>query len=355
MKNYVFLICSERSGSNLICSILRQHNQVHSPLPLQLFRDLSLNFFLLDHSDIKSLKESFEWKILVKNIVRKFRNLYSEQASIDVMNYFANADDLSFKKIFLDLIAIDLKYSPQTSSNHSIIFLKENNFHKIVLPILSYFPDAKFVFQVRDPRDYMASCLDIAKNKGFLGNKFNSSFRALELWKLDQMAGLNALKHLGPSRVFVQKYEDLIEHPEKVLSKLCSFLHIQYMSSMLNFFESEQEVKLAIPGGPRENLSKPIIRNNKNKYLKVLDADLIRRIEIYLAPLMLHFNYELTEFNNKNEQNINSLLFDIFYLKFSEPIEKITNKDNKSPWYTEGLDLSNDHFFIPTYRVNFPY
>jgi hypothetical protein len=253
------------------------------------------------------------------------------------------------------LLAIDLKYSVSISANPSVTVIKENNFHKVAFQILSYFPDAKFIFQVRDPRDYMASCVDRAKEKGIDGNKFNSKFRALELWRLDQLAGLHALKHLGPSRVFVQKYEDLIEDPEKVLTKLCSFLDIKYTPSLLNFFESEQTLKLAIPGGPRENLSKPIMKNNKNKYLKVLDADLIRRIELYLAPLMLHFNYELTEFNNKKDKDINSLLFDIFYLKFSESIEKNTNGDHRSPWYSEGLDLTTDHFFSPTYKVNYPY
>ena len=44
--NYVFLICSERCGSNLISTMMGAHSKVMSPPPYHFARDVILNLHL---------------------------------------------------------------------------------------------------------------------------------------------------------------------------------------------------------------------------------------------------------------------------------------------------------------------
>ena len=60
------------------------------------------------------------------------------------------------------------------------VFVKENNIHQMLFFLVDCFPDAKFIFQVRDPRDFLLSC--VARRKRWLGNKFGSIRNAMNVW-----------------------------------------------------------------------------------------------------------------------------------------------------------------------------
>ena len=96
--------------------------------------------------------------------------------------------------------------APEARGKHA--FIKENNIHQMLFFLVDCFPDAKFIFQVRDPRDFLLSC--VARRKRLLGNKFGSIRNAMNVWREDQLGGLMAYGLLGPQRVFLQRYEDLV-------------------------------------------------------------------------------------------------------------------------------------------------
>ena len=251
---YVFLICSERSGSNLISVMLGNHSQVVAPPPYHLCRDVGLNL----HTALDGGLQSTAWSKMRELMTTRVRQLKNAKQAEEFGDWINAREQLDFAELartmFLDLEGAD---------SDSFVFVKENNLHKSLFFLLHYFPEAKFVFQVRDPRDYLLSALN--RKEGELGNKFGSNHRALEIWRDDQLGGLNALAHLGPERVFVQRYEDLVSAPEQVLPGLCAFFGIQYQENMLDFHASDAAGSLAQPGGPRENLNKPLMSNNFGK------------------------------------------------------------------------------------------
>ena len=113
------------------------------------------------------------------------------------------------------------------------VFIKENNAQPMLPFLVDCFPDAKFIFQVRDPRDFLLSA--VARRKRWMGNKFGSVRNALNVWRDDQAGGLAAYGLLGNQRVFLQRYEDLVANFDETMTDLCAFLDISFDERMHKF------------------------------------------------------------------------------------------------------------------------
>ncbi len=169
------------------------------------------------------------------------------------------------------------------------VFIKENHSHRFVDHWLSYFPRAKFVFQVRDPRDFYLS----AKVYRPIVTMYHSPSRTINAWKKDQEQSLRILLALGPERVFFLRYEDLIANPESNLSKLCEFLGLPFERGMLDFHKNE-----SVKNDSRrrekgwKNLSRKVLSDNKEKFAKGLSRFEIIWIERCLGGYLQIFNYK---------------------------------------------------------------
>ena len=325
IKKWVFLICSERSGSNLISAMLNSHPDIAAPPPFHFFRDIGLNWHNLVLSGPDS-KASTDW--IMKVLSSRISSMHSETAAKTFREWLASRKSIAIPDL-AEFILGELGCTDQ----QRIVFVKENNLHKMLFFILKYFPDSKFVFQVRDPRDYFLSA--VKRRQGQFGNKFGSSLHALEVWREDQTGGLLSLAHLGPKRVFFQRYEDLLSNPEGVLTALCDFLGVEYLPQMLRFHESDFSKRLAVPGGPRENLSKPLISQNARKYRTGLKQEQIRMIEAFLGDLMQSFGYTLDVPESKHMSRQ-----ELFWPMFMEPLERLSNGET-APFYQDGrLDFN---------------
>lgn len=316
---YVFLICSERSGSNLISTILNSHPEIGAPPPYHLCRDIGLNW----HALIGASLDSATWMAITDAIAQRLSKMRSPGIATDFRRWLEVRRAPSFgelaHQIFGELSGI---------ADKRLIFVKENNLHRMLFFVLQHFPDAKFVFQVRDPRDYLLSAMN--RKDGVLGNKFGSSLRALEIWREDQLGGLSALAHLGSERVFFQRYEDLLSRPESVLSALCDFLGVDFDPRILDFHQTDYAQKLAVPGGPRENLSKPLMSENFAKYREGLSVEQVRIVEIYLGDLMDRFGYQRDHVDTATANR-----YELFWPMFLEPVERFFNGET-APFYTDG-------------------
>lgn len=318
MKNFVFLVCSERSGSNLISSIMKCHSKVISPPPYHLFRDVGLNL----HNIINPSHVGNDWEKLLAPFANRLREFGSDSTADAFIAWYKARPSLTFYDI-ASYVYTTLESSKETTT----VFIKENNLHQTLFIILHYFPNAKFVFQVRDPRDYLVSALE--RKSSWLGNKFGSNLHAMEVWRDNQMAGLHAMAHLGPERVFLQRYEDLITHPASVIPALCKFLGLDFEKDMLEFHQSEEVTRLAKPGGPRENLAKPLISDNFGKFREKLSKDQILMVEAYLGDLMTRFGYS-REYP-QDEISLNT----IFMPQLSEVLERYVNGE-RGTFYEDG-------------------
>jgi len=315
MKNPVFLICSERSGSNLIRAMIGSHSGVEAPRPLHIWRDC---FSYTYPSSIDGIQER-QYQAILKQLVQTLKRHYGQ----DFVDTVLNSDQLPENPSVSSVIRCVYDKLLIQSQKH-LLFIKENNVQKYIAPILNSYPSAKFIFQVRDPRDFLLSCKSL--RKGRFGNKFGSVHNALEVWHEDQKFGLQMQSHLGRDRIHFLKYESLIENPERELREVCEFLAIEFEAGMLEFHKREQNVEFSQKGKQWRNIGKPLLANNSGKFLAGLSKRDIRSVEAYCKDLMLHFDYKLTEPDRVYSK------WDLFLPKILQPIELYSNK-MKTPFF----------------------
>ncbi|MCP4469522.1 MAG: sulfotransferase [Gammaproteobacteria bacterium] len=314
----VFLICSERSGSNLIRSMLDAHPRVFAPASFHIGRHIGRHF----HRVGPLTASNPRWDIVIEEIGKRVdRHVGSEQAAR--VKSLLNETELSH---FGDVLRVVYGALIDPADGIKYVFVKENHIHEQASFLLHYFPDAKFVFQVRDPRDYFASVK--AMKEGWLRNKYGSTRVAMSIWRDDQLGGLNLLGHLGPERVYFQRYEDLIADPESVLTGLCQFLDLEFDAEMLAYHRRDSTRKMAGKLDAWSNLARPVMSDNANKYRKVLSSGSIRMVETWLGDLMKFFDYPL-EFPERKVPKF----WPTIWPQLLEPIERYANGD-KSPFYS---------------------
>ncbi|MFE7811512.1 sulfotransferase family protein [Streptomyces sp. NPDC057433] len=86
-----------------------------------------------------------------------------------------------------------------------------------VADVLEVFPDARFVWLVRDPCDVASS----AKHAVFGPSH---PYRMAQLWRAQQETARAALDAHGPGVVHLLRYEDLVSRPQEEIGRLCDFL-----------------------------------------------------------------------------------------------------------------------------------
>jgi hypothetical protein len=106
--------------------------------------------------------------------------------------------------------------------------------------LATMFPEAVFVHVVRDGRDVALSRLE---------RRWVS--RGLEhqalLWRKTVERGRDHGRRLGPGRYCEVRYEDLLDEPEGVLSRLCRFTGLDFDPNMLRYHESARELVSTLP------------------------------------------------------------------------------------------------------------
>ena len=307
----IFLICSERSGSNLISSIVGEHPEVYAHPPYHLGRDLLLRL----HEVAKGGVSSAALQVLKRNAVTRVSKNRSEEEAARLADWLDQQTEISPQAMARFVFQ---EMPLEAHGKHA--FIKENNVHQLLFFLVDCFPDAKFVFQVRDPRDFLLSA--VVRRKRWLGNKFGSIRNALNVWREDQLGGLTAYGLLGPERVFLQRYEDLVGRFDETMTELCAFLGLSFDERMHKFHEAESAQRLAVKGGPRENLARPLMTENFRKYRKGLSRGQIKIVEAYVGDLMDRFGYP-REYTGLASPSF----FSVLRPQLTEPLERFINQD----------------------------
>ena len=313
----IFLICSERSGSNLISTIVGEHPEVYAHPPYHMGRDLI--FKLHEVSRYGAPPDALH--VLVKHAQKRIGKYRGDEEAARLAQWVDEQDEVSP----LTLARYVFQEMPlEAHGKHALV--KENNVHELLFFLVDCFPDAKLIFQVRDPRDFLLSAK--LRKKRWLGNKFGSLRNALNVWREDQIGGLNALGLLGPERVFLQRYEDLVAKSEDTMRELCAFLGLEFDERMHDFHQGEGAQRIAAKGGPRENVARPLMTSNFRKYLKGLSTREIRIVEAYVGDLMDRFGYP-------REYSASPSLYTIMRPQLTEPLERMMNGELR-PQYRAG-------------------
>lgn len=312
--DFTFLMCSERSGSNLILKMMNAHPQICGPTIKHLFNPLTRNYFR--YGDLKNSKN---WDVLITDVLKLYNSDFSKWETTYTKEEILkniNQGDLS------NLISYFFKKETQLNDK-SHVFVKEIKIYEYILFILSNFNKSKFIYQSRDPRDMAISWRKSKVHKGGLISGANQ-------WKQDQQQFLKIHYHLLESnRSLHIKYEDLVLNSEDCLTSVTNFLGFNFESSMLNFHKNENTVANAKQQAAWSNLSKGVMKENTDKYLSELSDDEILFVEKICINEMLVLGYKPV---NTIERLRDVSLKDIeeYKIKEEKSIERIINPGLKN-------------------------
>ncbi len=105
---------------------------------------------------------------------------------------------------------------------------------------------------------------------------------------LEQVAEMK--QHLGQEMVFELRYEDLLDDPEGVTKRLCEFIGEEFSEEMLGFYR--EKVPYPTDKQNMSNLTKPLIRSNKEKWRKGMSEREIRIFEAVCGGLLKKYQYD---------------------------------------------------------------
>lgn len=272
----IFHLGSERSGSNLLRRCLDQHSAVAAPPPphlLKWFLPRLFRYGSLDHPDC------------ARTLLADVSTLLELQPQPWGTEH--NLEDLTqawsqTPGEFLDLFAI-LYQSYAEARQKNRWFCKENLISRFAEALREHFPQAKFLYLVRDPRDVYGS---FKKVPG--GPKHELVFA--KKWREEQERCIELLKNPTFSNSCLQiNYEQLLADPYAVLEKVCLFLGEDFEVDMLRTPEAG---KHNTENPFWKNLDQPILKENAHKYKQNLKTAEVHTIEATVLPIMEQLEYD---------------------------------------------------------------
>lgn len=141
-----------------------------------------------------------------------------------------------------------------------------------VADIIRFYPDARFIFMVRDGRDVAVSA------KSSIFNHYHVYYSA-KRWQREQRTGLDWLEKLPCQQIRLLKYEELTTDPAGSVQELCNFLDLPYDEKMLEYHRLNEAKKSGSLSISWENTAKPVISGNGGKFRNRLSALEIRQFE----------------------------------------------------------------------------
>jgi hypothetical protein len=213
----IFIIGTERSGSNLLRLMLNAHSRIAIPHPPHFMR-----FFAPIADSYGDLAvEANRQAIVADHLVLLRRHIHPWLQPIDGSRAVTEAAPT----VFGVMAACYEQY--RRAVGKARWGCKSTFMVHYVDDALAQYPDARFVWLVRDPRDVASS----AKRSVF---GYSHPYRMAKLWQEQQELGCRARDGYGPDAVYLLRYEGLVLAPAAELATLCAFLGEKVEPDMLH-------------------------------------------------------------------------------------------------------------------------
>ncbi|EDY85621.1 sulfotransferase, putative [gamma proteobacterium HTCC5015] len=297
-KQPVFIVSSERSGTNLLRRRLSESQSAYyGPAPLHLLK----HFFYREQA-YGDLGDDRNFVALVRDclgLAYAHFSPWDEDISVDevIAEYDHLATSCGRSAIGL-MHVINTIYARRKGYDSYIC--KDNNLFDYVYPIAMGIPGAKFIFLYRDARDVVVSQLKRP-------TQIKSVLYLSTLWKDEQEKIIQAMGFPPlEKRSFSISYEDYVTDEKKHLKSMCDFLNVEMVSSKEGARHSSEKADIQ----EWENLNKPTMKNNFGKYSESLSQKQITMVESIAKRQMLRLGYR-PEYavRNKSQYQVKAIIF----------------------------------------------
>lgn len=232
-----------------------------------------LDTFLRGHSEISVIEEApFVYEIknelgVEKNLDFSILDAVSPEKLAAVGKAYLHRKASAYKApITIDKLPLNLAYAGE---------------------ILRVFPNAKFIFSIRDPADAVFSAFmqsfklnDAMATFDTPENAANTYDKSFKIWNL-------IVDELGP-QVITCKYEDLISAPEQTIERLVEFLGVEMEQAMLEHQKTANS-RTHISTSSYAQVVQPLYTSAKGRWERY--AHLMPEAVKILAPWRKEFGY----------------------------------------------------------------
>lgn len=270
----VYIVSSERSGSNLLRKRLSEIQEVYAgPSPAHFLKHL----FYREYTYGDLTDDSYFLK-LIEDAVALTKVHFSGWETNHEPKVVLDRYRTSYpRRGIVQLADLLMRMNAEQTGYHSYV-CKDNNVFDFAYPILRNLPDAKFIYLHRDPRDYTVSQLQRKLAT-------NSVYSISKRWREEQNVCISLHSYLGKDRVFRVSYEELIGEEERTLGALCDFLAVERLA------QRKSKTVMADNVQEWQNLNKETMRDNAGKWKRLLKPKQIMFVESVCWHPMRHLGY----------------------------------------------------------------
>lgn len=293
-----------------------------------------LELILMSHSDICITPENYCLENIFKNKSLFFNHkIIDPNILIEILKKDKKLNNWPKFKLddFLRQYPIDEKTKVDQLINNMFIFYADSFGKKKVKYIgnkkglyatgygsfvKKIFPEAKFIYILRDPKDVVYSIIKNLNEKSVI----NAAFRCYYVHKY-----IAKMKKRYDKDILIIRYEELTKLPYKVLQNVCEFLSIKYEINMINFFKFNKNSELLIyeKRNIHKNTTKPIDTQytgqwKRKNYFKRFE---IRIIESICLHYMRYFHYDFIIQNS----NLSKIILNNYYIGIYKTLNIIKN------------------------------
>jgi len=280
-KKPVFVVGMPRSGTTLIQGILCNTGE-YFPMPETHFF-VRAAYGIPDENLSKKDRKHIRQKLLNKSRIKLDRRFPEHlKTKKDIFEHVIDQFNLEGTRTFLE-----------KTPRHIFFYSK----------ILEYYPDARFICIIREPKNVVSSQLTNSPKK-------NKSVIRLSLLYNKIAAAIAKVRN--NENVFLIRYEDLTTETELILKDICKFLNIEFDSKLVDNVAAPLGIVSEHEFWKNKNIKvKTIQKNNPDKWKDALDNNQENLVNFITKSHAANFGYALT-------YNWNSI-----YKGFSYDIKKL--------------------------------
>lgn len=230
--------------------------------------------------------------------IPQFRPGYQDSISNVLTEKDGDKNSISLLKQRFQSALINRERQPYNVATHGAIrFLEKTPKNSLRIRFFNkVFPDAKFIYLVRDPKENISSMIDAWNSKNFitypylpefegrwsllllpnwpeLKNKTNEQIATCQ-WKTCNETIVNELKAIQKERWQIVNYQDLITNPGKVITQLCDFIGVEkdpHLSNITNNNLPLSEFTLTEPQNNKWHKNADLLFPNMSELNQVIE------------------------------------------------------------------------------------
>jgi hypothetical protein len=263
-KKPVYIVGMPRSGTTLMQGILCNTGEYFSMPETHFF--IRATYGLPEENLSKKDRKRIQHKLLKKSRIKLEQGFPEYLATKkDIFEYVIDQFNPEGTRTFLE-----------KTPRHVFFYSK----------ILEYYPDAKFICMIREPKNVVSSQLTNSP-------KQNKSVIRLSLLYNKIAAAIEKIRNYDNS--FLIKYEDLTTETELILRHICKFLNIAFDSSLVDNVAAPLGIVSEHEFWKNKNIKVATIqKNNPDKWKEALDNNQKNLVNFITKSHAAQFGYVLT-------------------------------------------------------------